>query len=434
MSRKAIISVTLSDYLIDRTGTPKVVMSHQRMANDLGLAYFCLFPIGSRNRLVKRALSGCFGLIEDGVFQGVCSLSDFFRRLQSFESEGGTVSSIHIHHLMRHSLETVEKLLSAIPDVPISVFLHDYYLCCSSYNLVDSNGGYCGGNGLNSTACLKCTHFHNSMGLQKRIWALLSRVDDRISFICPSETVRKIFLRFHPEYRLQCEVVPHQVFHGAYMGNLQAVSSPDSIRIAYLGSQLRIKGWNVWTKLVAKYKDRYDFIIFNNQKEPRLNGARRIFVEYSSERPDAMIRTLRNETVDIAIMWSSVPETYSYTCMEAFASNVYIITDRNSGNIADFVSSSGGGIVLDSTQDLFFLLQNSDNLLAQLNRFKSSHVGGPLELLDNDKVIATSVAEGSTCSLSEAFFHYSYPHEVLTNPLKTIFAARERRKIVRANK
>ena len=43
--KKLFIAITLSNYLIDRTGTPKVVMSHQVAANDAGIKYVALFPI-----------------------------------------------------------------------------------------------------------------------------------------------------------------------------------------------------------------------------------------------------------------------------------------------------------------------------------------------------------------------------------------------------
>ena len=41
--KKLFIAITLSNYLIDRTGTPKVVMSHQVAANDAGIKYVALF-------------------------------------------------------------------------------------------------------------------------------------------------------------------------------------------------------------------------------------------------------------------------------------------------------------------------------------------------------------------------------------------------------
>ena len=403
------------------------------MANSLDMIYFCLFPIGNGNRLTKKALSCCFGLIVDGMFQGVCTLRDVLRKLQALESEGYIVSSIHIHPLLRLKLGAVVWLLKSISDVPISVFLHDYYLCCESYNLINSNGSYCGGNGLSSIMCSRCAHYRNSVRLEKAIWGLFSSVMDRIQYVCPSETVREIFLRLHPKCESRCAVVPHQVFQGSYTGNLEEVSSSEKIRVAYLGSQMTIKGWDIWIELVARYKNRYDFLILNNQSDPRLRGVRRVFVEYSAEQPDAMVDSLRNERVDIAVMWSSVPETYSYTCMEAFASNVYIVTGRDSGNIADFVSSHDAGIVLSDAQDLFDLFQHPNDLLHQLNTFKSSHPGGPMELLDNNALIVGSSVERNGRNLVDAVICKDRLIEMFFNPLRIALSVRERKKIAASN-
>ena len=107
--------------------------------------------------------------------------------------------------------------------------------------------------------------------------------------------------------------------------------------------------------------------MFNNETKPLPSGMRRVFVEFSPGKPNAMIDELRRENVDAALLWSQCLETYSYTCMEAYASNAFIITCPSSGNIAEFVSMTHCGQVLSSEQELCQLLDEPDKLLELLN-------------------------------------------------------------------
>ena len=44
-----------------------------------------------------------------------------------------------------------------------------------------------------------------------------------------------------------------------------------------------------------------------------------------------MLNALRQNNVDVAILWSLCKETYSYTYFECYAANVFVVTDENSG-------------------------------------------------------------------------------------------------------
>ena len=73
-----------------------------------------------------------------------------------------------------------------------------------------------------------------------------------------------------------------------------------------------------------------------------------------------MVDALRKEPVDCVLLWSVWPETYSYTHYESFASNIFVITNRQSGKIAKQVEERGNGIVLNDEKELFRQLPTSE--------------------------------------------------------------------------
>jgi hypothetical protein len=66
---------------------------------------------------------------------------------------------------------------------------------------------------------------------------------------------------------------------------------------------------------------------------------------------------LKKHKVDFVLLWSQVPESFSFTMHEARAAGKFIITSKKSGNIAHEVSKHPDwGVALESDYDLFCYL------------------------------------------------------------------------------
>jgi len=79
----------------------------------------------------------------------------------------------------------------------------------------------------------------------------------------------------------------------------------------------------------------------------------RVHTEASSEKGTMMTDKLRQYEVEAVLLWSTVPETFSLTLHEALAAGCFIITNKVSGNIQDYIQRNPGrGVILDSEDDL----------------------------------------------------------------------------------
>jgi hypothetical protein len=52
------------------------------------------------------------------------------------------IDVMHIQHLLGHSFDLPR--LADMLGIPTTLFFHDFYFCCPSIHLLDSEGQYCG--------------------------------------------------------------------------------------------------------------------------------------------------------------------------------------------------------------------------------------------------------------------------------------------------
>ena len=74
---------------------------------------------------------------------------------------------------------------------------------------------------------------------------------------------------------------------------------------------------------------------------------------------------LLEQQIDMVILWSIVPEAYSYTLHEAFCASVPVLSYKDSGNIACKISSGEiYGRVFESELDARRFLSNRESVAA----------------------------------------------------------------------
>lgn len=132
------------------------------------------------------------------------------------------------------------------------------------------------------------------------------------------------------------------------------------MRVAFLGYPLDYKGWPTWLKLVQEFngKDNYRFFHFSSQQaEP--GNYKRIDMCVTKENRLAMVEGLRWNEIDVALLWSTVAETFSFTLHEALAAGCFIVTNPNSGNIQNYIRHNPNrGIILKDEKELLDFFQN----------------------------------------------------------------------------
>ena len=261
-----VLALAFCDYLKDKTGTPKAIMASQQAMASHGISYVYLHSVKKTLFRDDQMLFCEFGVTVDGVEAGVFSIAQVCEALCSWQKSGFSLLELHIHHLLYVSLEKVSELLKVTGKTPVRAFLHDYYLCCTSYNL-QNRSGFCDSSRLGDAPCEKCPHFSNSLRVESKIQGLFDSIKN-LRFVAPSTYTKNRFLSFRPQYEGLVDVIPHQKLLGEYLGNRRPLNAGERIRVAFLGMPRKTKGWETWLRLVSAVDEQeYEFFVFNSSND-----------------------------------------------------------------------------------------------------------------------------------------------------------------------
>lgn len=384
-----IFVITGMSYLVDSSGTSKVVKAHEEIFKSNGIGYVAVFPI-SRSRGEGAdwhcKTTGCYGFAIDGRFIGVKTANEVLNVLIRLNEIGKNCIGILIHHVIRNDLSEIRHMIEKIKYVPIIYYLHDFYTCCVNPNLMKNDFQSCIEGNVSCDGCNYQKKRKDHLGKIKRF---LQVFIERITFVAPSEYTRNHWIYFYPEYANKVIVIPHQKAIGEYGGNKEAVSDKEALRLGFVGAQKHIKGWDVFRKIVEKSRHagcKYEFYYFGNGKN-ELDGVKAVHVDIATQGKDAMINALREYNISAVFLVCVCGETYSYTAYESNAANCFIFAMASGGNIPYMVRKNKWGHVYSSEEELEHALLDEKELREEINEWKLTAKPGATGYLDNAEII-----------------------------------------------
>ena len=375
MYDKAIIVVSFEDYTVNLGGVNKVILAHQEILISHGYKVIFICPchiakglLGKEKWLVR--VNGELQMIEDQ--NGVASFCRSFY-----------VKGIQIHHLKNINIIQLESILNKV-DADIFFYLHDY-----STIIPDGNGTLLRENNtLYDYEHFDVDDYKNSPFYKKAkdIRLFFSEYSDRMKFIAPSDACKEIWSSVYPEYRDKIIVIYHQKEVGEYR---RPQIQNEKIRVAFVGKQSSVKGWDIFEKVIETQKNNnliYEFYSCGEDRE-QLEYVKNIKVDFHIGL-DAMTQALRDQRIDIVLLLSICPETYSYTYYESKAADTYMLALANSGNIAAQIINVGNGKIFDDKEQLISYLNNAEVVKQDLKQFRESVHMAPKSLIENDEFLA----------------------------------------------
>ena len=384
-----VISISYGNYLIQNGGTDKVIREHSELFLDQGIDYFFCFPVVRTVKIGKiDRIFRYWGINRNAEFIGLFNLEGVLNYIGYHISMDNTCLAVFVHHSWRILHDDLKRILEYVK-APIYYYLHDFYSICDGKNLLNQNGNYCG-YGLEQFECdHSCIYYNASQVNKDNLLSLIKEFEKRLIFICPSDNTRDIYRATFREYKEKFITILHQELDGEYKRGL----TKTPIKIAFIGKQDSLKGWDDYKNLLKKLSvsEDYEFYYLGTGTDNLAN----VIVERVSVREqgqDAMMNTLRKLGIDVVLLLSRCPETYSYTFFEAYAAGCFVITYECSGNIADMVKKVGNGIVVKNDSELIECF-DKNTIKEKVSLFASSDVNAPLKLLPNKEIISR-VKEG----------------------------------------
>lgn len=387
--KKFVISVSYGNSFIKGGGADKVIREQEDLFRKNKISFLALFPVAFLNPLQKKMyVIKAWGISLDGKFIGLFSYSAVRNSLIELCSCGGECAGIFIHHLWRVNTGVVKEILDSV-DAPIYYYLHDLRAVCNNgdnNNLLRKDNTFCGF-GIEHLKCDKnCEYFMLAQNYRKVFAKYFHRYEKRFTMIAPSESVKSIYATAFPGFRDHIRVILHQREIGSVSKQLRNVER--KLKVAFVGAQNSLKGWDRFQELVAypDMTDKYDFYYFGNGSE-RLKGVTVVDVSVQRDGEDAMVKALKSNQIDIALLLSCSPETYSYTYFESYTAGCYIVAMNVSGNIADMVTIKKNGMLVASTEELIHYFAYPEYVKQDISEFELRNTSFPEELVQNEEIL-----------------------------------------------
>jgi glycosyltransferase involved in cell wall biosynthesis len=313
--------------------------------------------------------------VEKEYFLGVdLAIPDFtnekYARILFLILEEFDIDIVHIDSHVGHTFDVF--LVPTLKNIPIVCTIHDFFYICPTFHLVDNNGDYCSicKHGEENHRCLQSHQYLYSRFDGKDLFAFrdkfrsfLANVD---AFVFPSNSTKEIFLKYYDINEQICRVIPHGTSLVKKEGALQPRGARN-FRVGILGSMLKHKGQaSVEAIMDSLLGHPIDFYHFGDGD---LSGGN--LTKLGRYDQDKVLDLLHSKQIDVILLLSTWPETFSYTLTESIAANIPPIVTKM-GALAERVVADNIGWLVDyrdvaGISDLILKNAREDN---ELEKYK----------------------------------------------------------------
>lgn len=381
-----VLCLSSVDYRSSMGGLGRYLREEMALLRARGVSTLGLFPFPTkRSQRLARHLANYWGVTIDGQLAGFYDYPAVLGILAGLGCAGQRLVEIQIHHLKDFQLGRVADLLAAVP-VAVKLFLHDYYTVCPGAHLLRNGQAYCGAERPAPGKCTGCVNWtppHHA-----RIRSVLEGIRERLTVVAPSAAAREIWLSTFGDFRALTEVVPHLQEVGEIPNSGVPKAAGEPVRVAYVGAPVPYKGWDVFRQLAAEFGSRpgaYEFYHFGLSRQA-FPAIRNVPVSFVADGLDAMTQAIRKAGIDLVLLWALWPETYSYTLYESWMANPMLITNPDSGNIADEVASRELGKTFRTAAELQAYFRRADQVRADIDDFRRRGPARPARLVPNPAI------------------------------------------------
>lgn len=350
-----IISISHDNYKRNVGGVQSCIKMEEQATLDVGTNYLHLFPTTHRAWLAPSSERLILGVTLNGEYAGTVEAADLLSELGTARCS----SQLVVHSLLGLQPEWVVALSKLCTESAPLFWTHDYTAVCPSYALQRNDVVSCDGPSLSSRQCSLCAYGEERGSHVDRVVSMLRQINPVV--VSPSEFSRMYFAERVPG-DFDAAVVEHCVL----TDKRKATPKDGAVRVAFVGTAARHKGWRQFVELVDRFGDtgEYEFLVFGPASTELAGVVAHHAVSVTQQGNKAMIEALRREDVDLAFLWSTWQETFCLTAYEAVASGAFVVTNPGSGNVARLVTKEARGSIFDDFADVSAAF--SDGRIAEL--------------------------------------------------------------------
>ncbi|MEW6226918.1 MAG: glycosyltransferase [Bacillota bacterium] len=268
-----------------------------------------------------------------------------------------SIDLIHVHHIMHGTLDPID--IGHLCGIPVLVSVHDYYMLCPNYNLLDQSGAFCGVPS-DVEKCRRCLSAGKDMQTGFSVHQWRERIREKLAltdmFVFPSKAALDVF-------SLVYEASPHLIVaHGTGEGEkhldparsegktAEEPAPSDAFSVCFLGYPAPQKGKYLMEQAVPQLVRAGLTVHFLGSRandwpeEWKAFGNSLIF--HGPYSRGQVVNTLRELSPHLVLLPSPWPETFGYVLSEAMAAGIPAIVPPL-GALSERVAQAGSGAIMD---------------------------------------------------------------------------------------
>lgn len=251
------------------------------------------------------------------------------------------IAYVHIHHMIGHYFDIGDVIKKA--NIKATITLHDSYALCPNVNMLYKGEVYCDFE--KKYDCKECLNYlkisnNNVVNAWHENWNNFLQIFDNV--IVPSKNTKN---RMEKIFDINAKVIEHgiDIAKSKYIPN---IDNKKTYNIAFVGVMCNHKGAKKLHELIKINNKNYKIHLFGKSELPEFKKNKRNYIYHGRYNRNDLPKLLLEEQIDLICIFSTSPETYSYTLNEAILSNIPILT-FNLGAGADRTRDSELGWIID---------------------------------------------------------------------------------------
>ena len=243
---------------------------------------------------------------------------DFYYRIKNI-IKILNIDLIHIHHLAGFPCD----LQYIVKDIPTILTIHDYYLICSRYFLIDENDTYCSNKDANK--CASCIN-RKVINLKIRETAIANLLKNVDKIIFPDKSVLKEFKKYFNVNNYQ--IIPHGIDTTKFKKFKYNLSKNDNkINIAFVGYISKHKGYSYMYDLIKhNTNSNINYHLFGESINSSEFSNCKNFFNHGIYNKLELPKLLNDNKIDLVLLLSVCPESFSYVLSEIEYAKIPVIT------------------------------------------------------------------------------------------------------------
>ena len=354
--RPFVVSVSHDRYINVIGGTQIFIADEQKRFNELGCAYVHISPRVSQLSIADHDAHFCVNVVVDGKYLGIAELGVVTDALNTIRSKNNVSRPILVvHSVLGFHTPDVIKLAITLRAARSIYWLHDYSSVCEGFNLLRNDAEFCGAPPESSLACKISVYGKTRRQHVEKMQELFGAC--KFDVLSPSAYTLRLWVKAIDLPRRSQAVHPHWglIPIKAIRKRHKNGAARKKLNVAFVGFPSPNKGWPLFSELVQRYSSdpRYEFFHFAARDTSTLPNVTLVRNEVTPDDRYATQRLLTARAIDLVLVLSPWPETFSFVAHEAIVAGTQIICLSDSGNVAELVSTLGCGQVLADDIALF---------------------------------------------------------------------------------